>query len=108
MATLVEVQNEVNRQVARDYRDHRFGRTAVMSLLMLGLAEEAGEVAGLMKRILRDNPADRERVSRTAFIEELGDVLWYLAACCHYADTSLDEVWEQNKIKLEKRYGKCE
>lgn len=102
--TLTDVQVEVNRQMARDYG--RVPRERVNSLTMLGLAEESGEVVGLMKRVLRGNPNDKVRATRETFVEELGDVLWYLAACCNCVDTTLDEIWEQNKIKLEKRYGK--
>lgn len=102
--TLTDVQVEVNRQMARDYG--RVPQERVNSLTMLGLAEESGEVVGLMKRVLRGNPNDKIRATREAFVEELGDVLWYLAACCNCAGTTLDEIWEQNKIKLEKRYGK--
>ena len=102
--TLTDVQVEVNRQVARDYG--RVPQERVNSLTMLGLAEESGEVVGLMKRVLRGNPNDKVRATRETFVEELGDVLWYLAARCNRADTTLDEIWEQNKIKLEKRYGK--
>lgn len=102
--TLTDVQAEVNRQVARDYG--HAPKERVHSLTMLGLAEEAGEVSGLMKRVLRGNPQDKIRATRETFVEELGDVLWYLAACCNCVGTTLDEIWEQNKIKLEERYGK--
>ena len=57
MATLLEVQKDVSEQVARDY-----GTEATIQLrtnIALGLAEEAGEVAGLMKRVLRNFPKDR-------------------------------------------------
>ena len=104
MVTLAEVQASVNYQVERDYG--RVPSERVHALAMLGLAEESGEVAGLMKRVLRGNPNDKIRATRETFVEELGDVLWYLAACCNCAGTTLDEIWEQNKIKLEKRYGK--
>lgn len=102
--TLTEVQAEVTRQLNRDYG--RCATAHVQNLCIYGLTEEAGEVAGLMKRVLRNNPMDRGRCTKDKFIEEMGDVLWYLAACCETQGTSLDEIWEQNKIKLEKRYGK--
>lgn len=74
-------------------------------MVHLGLVEEAGEVAGLMKRVHRNLPKDRERATRENFIDEMGDVLWYLTACCFIHKTSLEEVWEHNKKKLEERYG---
>lgn len=104
MYSLADVQAEVTHQLIRDYKD-TFGES-VKSLIMLGLAEEAGEVAGLMKRQLRNNSRDTGTFTRDRYVEELGDVLWYLAACCHCAGTSLEEIWQQNIIKLEERYGK--
>ena len=103
MTTLTKVQAEIHRQLLRDYGDRRFEEVGFM--LHLGLAEEAGEVAGLMKRVLRNFPKDQERITRKNFIDEMGDVLWYLTACCDYHGTSLEEVWEHNINKLKERYG---
>lgn len=103
MITLSEIQEEVNRQLHRDY-----GRSITLTLkanVMLGLAEEAGEVAGLMKRVLRNFPKDSARATKENFIDEMGDVLWYLTACCAVQGTSLEEIWEYNKQKLKERYG---
>ena len=66
----------------------------------LGLTNEAGEVAGKVKKIFRDKggligPQDRE-----ALKGELGDVLWYLAQVCTELDLSLEEVAEYNLTKL--------
>ncbi len=104
MVTLTEIQDEVDRQLFRDYVDKPFKETKLM--LHLGLAEEAGEVAGLMKRVLRNLPKDQERITKENFIDEMGDVLWYLTACCISHDTSLEEVWQHNVQKLQARYGK--
>ena len=103
MFTLSEVQTEVSRQLNRDYGDRHI--EDVRSMVLLGLAEEAGEVAGLMKRVLRDFPKDKERATKENFIDEMGDVLWYLAASCTVFQTSLDEIWEHNIKKLKERYG---
>ncbi len=103
MATLTEVHNEIARQLCRDYSDRPFEEVKLM--LHLGLVEEAGEVAGLMKRVLRNFPKDQERITKENFIDELGDMLWYLTACCLSHNVSLEEVWEHNIKKLEERYG---
>jgi len=101
--TLAEVQKEVERQLIRDYEGRTFKEVGLM--LHLGLAEEAGEVAGLMKRVLRNFPKDQVRATKENFIDEMGDVLWYLTACCFAHGTNLDEVWEHNIKKLKERYG---
>lgn len=66
-----------------------------------GLTEEAGEVAGLLKReVFRENEIPKER-----WIEELGDVLWYLIAVAKEKGLTLDEIFMHNQIKCTERYG---
>lgn len=103
MATLADIYEEVARQIRRDY----VGRSPreIKLMLHLGLAEEAGEVVGLMKRVLRNFPKDQERITTENFVDELGDVLWYLTACCIIHGVTLDEIWEHNIKKLKERYG---
>jgi NTP pyrophosphatase (non-canonical NTP hydrolase) len=71
--------------------------------LTLGLTGEAGEVAGVVKRIIRD---DRELTpERVAQIEaELGDVLWYVSQIANELGLSLDEIAAQNVTKLADRF----
>lgn len=66
----------------------------------LGLANEAGEVAGKLKKVFRDKGGEISPETRTALQAELGDVLWYLAQVCTELDISLDEVAESNIAKL--------
>ena len=103
--TLEDVQKEISRQISRDYQQQK-EKSDLMMMFAFGLAEEAGEVAGIYKRMIRNYSKDAERISREHLIEELGDVLWYLAAVCDSQDTSLAELWEYNIRKLEERYGK--
>lgn len=65
-----------------------------------GLAEEAGEVLGLVrKRIFQRRETPRERL-----VEELGDVLWCLATTAESLGTTLEEVAAANEAKLGKRH----
>jgi len=66
----------------------------------LGLANEAGEVAGKVKKIFRDKAGILGAAERDALKSELGDVLWYLAQVCTELDLSLDEVAAHNLAKL--------
>jgi len=66
----------------------------------LGLANEAGEVAGKVKKIFRDHGGAISAEDREALKQELGDVLWYLAQICTELDVSLQEVAEANLEKL--------
>jgi NTP pyrophosphatase (non-canonical NTP hydrolase) len=67
----------------------------------LGLASEAGEYAGKCKKLLRDNVWSRE-----AAASELGDVLWYVAACARDLGYDLATIAEANLAKLQERKTK--
>ena len=66
----------------------------------LGLTNEAGEVAGKIKKVFRDKGGIIGEAEREALKGELGDVLWYLAQVCTELDLSLDEVAGHNLEKL--------
>lgn len=67
----------------------------------LGLANEAGEVLGKIKKVLRDNDGKFESIStRTDIASEIGDVLWYIAALSRDLNISLDEIAKMNIAKL--------
>lgn len=66
----------------------------------LGLANEAGEVAGKVKKLFRDKEGVISPEDREALKQELGDVLWYLAQICTELDLTLEEVAEANLVKL--------
>ncbi len=66
----------------------------------LGLVNEAGEVAGKVKKIFRDKNGLIGDAEREALKQELGDVLWYLAQICTELNLTLEEVAEANLEKL--------
>jgi NTP pyrophosphatase (non-canonical NTP hydrolase) len=66
----------------------------------LGLTNEAGEVAGKIKKIFRDKEGVIGAAEREALKGELGDVLWYLAQVCTELDLSFEEVAAHNLEKL--------
>lgn len=69
----------------------------------LGLANEAGEVAGKVKKIFRDRGGIVTDEDREALTLELGDVLWYLSELCTRLGISLDDVAARNIEKLQGR-----
>ena len=75
----------------------------------LGLASEAGEVLGKIKKMIRDNDVrfdGKKRLTeaqREDIAYELGDVLWYVAALSRDIDYSLNDVAVMNLWKLEER-----
>ena len=66
----------------------------------LGLVNEAGEVAGKIKKIFRDKQGVIGAAEREALKAELGDVLWYIAQVATELDLPLDEIAEANITKL--------
>lgn len=68
--------------------------------LACGLCEEAGEVAGKVKKVIRDRDGDFDEESRYAVARELGDVLWYLANQAHRMGFALSEITEMNRNKV--------
>jgi NTP pyrophosphatase (non-canonical NTP hydrolase) len=66
----------------------------------LGLVNEAGEVAGKIKKVFRDKDGRISDETRQALKAELGDVLWYLAQVATELNLSLDEIAEYNIVKL--------
>ena len=66
----------------------------------LGLAGEAGEFADAIKKhLVYGRELDRENA-----IEELGDVLWFVALGCATLGVSMSDVAQKNIDKLRKRY----
>ena len=67
---------------------------------VLGLAGEAGECADLMKKHYYQDG----REIYTDLIDELGDVLWYIAETASALDVTLDSIAQRNIDKLIRRY----
>jgi NTP pyrophosphatase (non-canonical NTP hydrolase) len=72
----------------------------------LGLTNEAGEVAGKIKKIFRDRNGEINDADREALKQELGDVLWYLTQICTELGLTLEEVAEANLTKLFSRQAR--
>ena len=66
--------------------------------LSLGLASEAGEIAGKVKKYIRDGKLDPGAIAY-----ELGDVAWYLARLADAMGYSFEQILEINHNKLNKR-----
>ena len=65
------------------------------SYLGLGLSAESGEVADLIKKLLRDGTLDR-----AALIEELGDVIYYWCCLCAASGQKPSELLAKSREKI--------
>lgn len=72
-----------------------------LEYVALGLASEAGEFAGKIKKFIRDGVLDKE-----AAVAELGDILWYLARAAEELDTLLSTAARINVDKLTDRFNR--
>ena len=75
-----------------------------ISYVALGLAGEAGEIANKVKKIIRDHEGELTDEYRKIIAKELGDVLWYVAAMSDEIGISLNEIAEDNILKLLSRF----
>jgi len=81
-----------------------YNTTHAITYPALGLVEEAGEVAGKIAKMIRDDiklDDQREKIET-----EMGDVLWMLAALAKGCNLSLQTIAEENLEKLAKRRDK--
>lgn len=69
-----------------------------LTYTVLGLASEAGELAGKLKKQIRDGA-----FQGPAMEAELGDVLWYVAMVAEELGISLELVAQRNLEKLASR-----
>jgi NTP pyrophosphatase (non-canonical NTP hydrolase) len=76
------------------------GEMTTLYYRALGLTNEAGEVAGKVKKLIRDNQGSLSEESKKAIAGELGDVLWYLQALSDFLGVPLEEIAQANLDKL--------
>ena len=89
--------------IYEDFHEHTQTNVLDYTYPALGLAEEAGEVAGKYAKAVRDcnGVVDGER--REAIKKELGDVLWFVAELSTQLNLTLEEVMAANIEKLTSR-----
>jgi NTP pyrophosphatase (non-canonical NTP hydrolase) len=65
----------------------------------LGIAGEAGDVAGCIKKTY-----SHDNDQRAGIRENIGDTLWYAAMICNFFGWELEDIMQENLEKLKKRY----
>ncbi len=69
----------------------------------MGLAGEAGEVLNKLKKVYRDDGGVLSEEKRLAMVDELGDVLYYIAALAADLQEDLGDIAQANLDKLAAR-----
>ena len=80
------------------YPDAGTGSDIELYYLTMGLTSEAGEVAGKIKKLLRDGEYDPGNVAY-----ELGDVCWYVARLADAIGYEFEDILQINFSKLTDR-----
>jgi NTP pyrophosphatase (non-canonical NTP hydrolase) len=83
-----------------------FPKESALEYLCLGLVSEAGEVAGKIKKIIRDDKSKITEERKNEIASELGDVLWYLAQLSLELNIPLSTIANQNIEKLKDRISR--
>lgn len=94
-----------------DFNDYqrKTGDTAIypngqaLEYLTLGLVSEAGEIAGKVKKIIRDKGGVFEAADFYDLLDEAGDTLWYIARFVDHLGFDLSEAADRNLEKLKSR-----
>lgn len=66
---------------------------------LFGLASECGEILGIYQKEMQGHPIDKDKV-----VDEMGDLMWFLAELADCLNVELNFVAEHNIAKLLKRY----
>lgn len=95
MMNFEDYQNAAKRTSARSE-----DRALALAISSMGLAGESGELIDKLKKDVGHGIP----LSVAEFIDEAGDVLWYLTDLCSQRGVNLQQVAEANIAKLRRRY----
>ena len=96
--------------ITPDLYENLAGQTAIfpkdraLEYLALGMTSEAGEVAGKVKKLIRDGEdVEGFELKKIAIASEIGDVLWYCAMMAKEVGVPLNDIMKENLKKLHSR-----
>jgi len=100
----------IDELITPDKYENLAGQTAILpkekalEYLALGMTSEAGEVAGKVKKLIRDGE-DKEgfEMKKLAIASEIGDVIWYCAMMAKEVGVPLNDIMKENLKKLHGR-----
>jgi len=90
--------------VAAGYAGRNDSHNARIINGVFGLVGETGEVVDIVKKNFFDRDGALPESQRDHFIEEMGDVLWYLTELAVVYHVDIEDVMLQNLRKLCTRY----
>jgi NTP pyrophosphatase (non-canonical NTP hydrolase) len=96
------MSDKIQQRALRTWHSARFPAELQRDHAILGLVGEAGEVAELHKKDVFKPGHESTRAQR---LDELGDVLYYLAVLTHLDDCTIEELSQMNAVKLSDGHG---
>lgn len=99
--TTAEVEKIIRHEISQSKKFQGLDTRDSIIHGVCGLVEETGEVTGLLNR----EYFKKQVVSDAKWIDEIGDVLWYLVAIIVMRGYTIEEVFTRNTNKLAERYG---
>ena len=100
----------INELLTPDKYEDLAGQTAIfpkekaLEYLALGMTSEAGEVAGKVKKLIRDGEdVEGFEMKKIAIASEIGDVIWYCAMMAKEVGVPLNDIMKENLKKLHSR-----
>ena len=100
----------ISEVITPDLYENLAGQTAIfpkdkaLEYLALGMTSEAGEVAGKVKKLIRDGEdVEGFEMKKLAIASEIGDVLWYCAMMAKEVGVPLNTIMQDNLRKLHDR-----
>lgn len=76
---------------------------AILSYLVMCLSEEASEVGGIVKRLIRDKECNLSEEDKLLLKKELGDVQWMVCAIVDWLGFDMEDVLATNLEKIQDR-----
>ena len=100
----------ISEVITPDLYENLAGQTAIfpedkaLEYLALGMTSEAGEVAGKVKKLIRDGEdVEGFEIKKLAIASEIGDVIWYCAMMAKEVGVPLNDIMKENLKKLHGR-----
>lgn len=96
----------IKKAVRSESKDYKFkgvsGVSPRVEHAVMGISTEAGELMDAVKKA----KIYGVKLDKINLIEEMGDLMWYLALLADDLNVNFEEIWDKNIRKLKIRYPK--
>lgn len=85
--------------LARRTQNNELGIKQKERHALFGMASEVGEIHAIYQKVYQGHKMDYTKV-----VDEMGDLMWFMAELADVIGVSLDDIADHNIAKLKKRY----